>query len=152
MAFEEEICPDDVETLVLPAGAGRGAQVVPAETQEMSQEATSRSPPPTCSEPPNVARETVTATSPVGVPAAQGDDGPLEEGALSDVAWADYEELYGKWKAGTIDDSAVVLAGGRQLLDLMQTQYVLDMEDTQCVPVTSTSTTTWLSSLNRSAD
>ena len=150
MAFEEEICPDDVETLVLPAGASRGAQVVLAETQEMSQEATSRSPPPASSEPPNVARETLTASAPVEVPAAQGEDGLVEEGALSDVAWADYEELYGKWKSGAIDDSAVVLAGGRQLLDLMQTQYVLDQEDTQGVPVTSTSTTTWLSPLKRS--
>ncbi|OLP78492.1 hypothetical protein AK812_SmicGene41325 [Symbiodinium microadriaticum] len=72
MAFEEEVCPDDVETLVLPAGARRTAQVALADTQEMSQ-----------------------------------------EGTLSDVAWADYEELYGKWKSGAIDDSAVVLAGGR---------------------------------------
>ena len=47
MAFEEEVCPDDVETLVLPAGARRTAQVALADTQEMSQEAASSSPPPT---------------------------------------------------------------------------------------------------------
>ena len=90
-------------------------------------------------------REAAAAVATTEVPATQCEDGLAEEGTLSDVAWADYEELYGKWKSGAIDDSAVVLAGGRNLLDLMQTQYVLDLEDTQGVPVTSTSTstTTW---------
>ncbi|CAE7842015.1 pol [Symbiodinium necroappetens] len=142
MAFEEEVCPDDVETLVLPAAtrfADHGGQ---AASLDMSHGAAPGSPPPISSAPPLADRESLPTTAETQMCDEQVEDGVAAEGTLSDVAWSDYEGLYGKWKSGVIDDAAVILAGGRNLLDLMQTQYVLDLEDTQGVLVTSTSTTT----------
>ena len=55
----------------------------------------------------------------------------LADGTLMDVTWSDYESLYAQWKTGLVDDSTVRQAGGLNLLDLMQTQYILDVDESQ---------------------
>ena len=50
------------------------------------------------------------------------------EGTLSSVNFPQYEVLYDKWKTNNLSDAEVVTIGGKNLLDLMQAQYILDTE------------------------
>ena len=50
------------------------------------------------------------------------------EGTLSSVNFPQYEVLYDKWKKNNLSDAEVVTIGGKNLLDLMQAQYILDIE------------------------
>ncbi|OLP84424.1 hypothetical protein AK812_SmicGene34704 [Symbiodinium microadriaticum] len=67
----------------------------------------------------------------------------LADGTLMDVTWSDYESLYAQWKTGLVDDSTVRQAGGLNLLDLMQTQYILDVDESQTALSSSTTTTSF---------
>ena len=75
----------------------------------------------------------------------------LADGTLMDVTWSDYESLYEQWKMGLVDDSTVRQAGGRNLLDLMQTQYILDMDESLSALSSSTTTTPSSSMASRSS-
>ena len=57
-----------------------------------------------------------------------------EDGTLSDIEFADYEKIYAQWVEGKLRDEAIRVLGGPHLLDLMQTQRLMDMEETQMAP------------------
>ena len=63
-----------------------------------------------------------------GVEEANTDNTDNMEGTLSSVNFPQYEVLYEKWKRNNLSDAEVVTIGGRNLLDLMQAQYILDTE------------------------
>ena len=54
--------------------------------------------------------------------------GGAVESSMGDLEWKDYEELYEKWKAGAVADDDVRDIGGGNLLDLMEAQYILDID------------------------
>ena len=57
-----------------------------------------------------------------------------EDGTLSDIEFADYEKIYAQWVEGKLPDEAIRVLGGPHLLDLMQTQRLMDLEETQVAP------------------
>ena len=52
----------------------------------------------------------------------------VEEGTLRDLNFADYEDLYRKWKHNEITSVQAKELGGPGLLDLMEAQWILDTE------------------------
>ncbi|CAE7217319.1 Zdhhc3 [Symbiodinium sp. KB8] len=52
----------------------------------------------------------------------------VENSTLRDIEWSDYQDLYDKWKNGRNNDQEIVVAGGKNLLDLMEAQFISDME------------------------
>ena len=50
------------------------------------------------------------------------------EGTLSALDFKEYEVLYTRWKKNMLTNKDVIAIGGKHLLDLMETQFVLDTE------------------------
>ena len=50
------------------------------------------------------------------------------DGTIRDIEYSDYEGLYRQWKNKDLTDEEVARVGGPQLLDLMQAQWVMDVE------------------------
>ena len=57
-------------------------------------------------------------------------EGVVSEHGMSQLEWQDYEDLYNRWRNGGLTDDAVRNIGGTNLLDLMEAQFILDIDDT----------------------
>ena len=55
-------------------------------------------------------------------------EGAATEHGMSQLEWQDYEDLYNRWRAGGLSDDAVRTIGGANLLDLMEAQFILDVD------------------------
>ena len=58
-----------------------------------------------------------------------GAEGLEEEHGMSQLEWHDYEGLYSKWREGALSDADIKQIGGSNLLDLMEAQFILDVDD-----------------------
>ena len=117
--------PDDVETVVLNPSTQSRLPVEEHATQEVSVEG-----PSVPSVEPHSASSTAVdkpvSPSPVQTQASQPQgDGDAGMGRLE---WKDYEDLYGKWRTGIVSDAEVKATGGENLLDLMEAQFILDID------------------------
>ena len=166
-AVVEYPSPDDVETVVLPEAHRGGVDGgLPDRGATHGVEATLEYPANALP----AAQSDGATVGPVGADGenqvqSSGEAGPaptvdldpssegqlLADGTLMDVTWSDYESLYEQWKMGLVDDSTVRQAGGRNLLDLMQTQYILDMDESLSALSSSTTTTSSSTVASRSS-
>ncbi|CAE7239176.1 unnamed protein product [Symbiodinium sp. CCMP2592] len=150
MELLTEICPDDVDTVVLEHGpvgvnpddgndGSADAEVSRAERGPEGIAATDV--PPAGREPDAVHSAPVGEAGRSELRAPRHDVLPdelstlpyeatqLEDGSLSGLEFVQYEQLYAAWKEGRLDDAAVRSAGGEAPLDLMQGQRLLDFEE-----------------------
>ncbi|CAE7902753.1 pol [Symbiodinium microadriaticum] len=75
--------------------------------------------------------DTVESNEPEQPPAEQVDLlGAATRHGMSQLEWRDYEDLYNRWKAGGLSDDEVKGVGGTNLLDLMEAQFILDIDGT----------------------
>ncbi|CAE7607102.1 unnamed protein product, partial [Symbiodinium microadriaticum] len=122
MRFEQEVCPDDVETVVLPGRSapadgqdGTGSGGDSCEAMHGSQNASS----PGCLDHTAGARPLPEVDPRAGMqevvqPSDQlvQDEAAAQDEALSKVSWDDYESLYDQWKQGLVGEAFVVQVGG----------------------------------------
>ncbi|CAE7247126.1 unnamed protein product [Symbiodinium sp. CCMP2592] len=135
LAVNSETCPDEVETVVLNEGRSENAMPAPAPDATVVHEA-GASTTSLGGESESVGAEgqhMVNIAGPLTIPPDQQSTLPyetqLEDGTMRDLAFQDYEKLYKEWKEGRLSDADIRVAGGPGLLDLMQSQRLLDYED-----------------------
>ena len=117
--------PDDVETVVLHPSTQSRFPDVEHEVQEVPVEVPSVS-----SVGPHSA-SSAAVDQPVGPSSAQTQASQTQGGGdagMERLEWKDYEDLYGKWRSGLVSDAEVKATGGENLLDLMEAQFVLDID------------------------
>ena len=73
--------------------------------------------------------------------AATQNEESIQDGTMRHIEWSDYEELYMKWKTGEVTDAEIRQEGGGNLLDLMEAQYVLDVDEESAGPTTESTST-----------
>ena len=115
--WEEDCFPDDVETVRAPSPRrGVDPVVAGAEPADVGVEDCGTGVTGPCAAPP------------VAVTEVQEDTAVDVEGTMQDLSFTDYEDLYKKWKAGTLTGCQVKGIGGANLLDIMEAQWILDTE------------------------
>eukprot|EP00439_Symbiodinium_sp_Y106_P049345 s3454_g6.t1 len=111
--MEQEECPEDIETVHVPSPTSAQAETAPRGPDEVS----------------TVPVESVQTMLDLGT----GQQSELEDTGLDrdlgTLQFYEYERLYALWKKGELSSVRVVEIGGKNLLDLMESQLILDVED-----------------------
>ena len=112
-SMEQEECPEDIETVHVPSPTSAQAETAPRGPDEVS----------------TVPVESVQTMLDLGT----GQQSELEDTGLDrdlgTLQFYEYERLYALWKKGELSSVRVVEIGGKNLLDLMESQLILDVED-----------------------
>ncbi|CAE7813017.1 unnamed protein product, partial [Symbiodinium sp. KB8] len=107
---------DDQDTIPLEAGDGDKDNALPGGAATLVDSPQQE----------DVQAEHVNEVGPLNDGGAEG----LEvEHGMSQLEWSDYEGLYKKWREGALSDADIKQVGGSNLLDLMEAQFILDVDD-----------------------
>ena len=132
-----ETFPDDVETVIVNPVSQEQVMESGAREQTEEMEGAADAPGPEAGgeqHPVGLLGETQVDSS--SLHASQ--PGAVVESGMGNLEWKDYEELYEKWKTGAVSDGDVKEIGGGNLLDLMEAQFILDIDTKPSIAGTGT--------------
>ena len=135
--MRQEEFPDDVDTVILEQGPGtqRSAEqgVVQVENTKTKHPVDDEETVPMEGALDGAHTEPAEAALTLPEPEMEAEGETIEAArsgrGLQGLEWKDYEDLYMKWRGGQVTDVVVKEAGGDDLLDLMEAQYILDIDD-----------------------